>query len=242
MNVQVIRKVLSTSRSVRHAFSLVGRRSTGAKWRLVIPAIAILAIACIVARGDNTPTAPLVSERPPVFTSASFIVKLAGALSADEQQAVIARNGGVEISSVPALRLHNIEAASDTLNATVERYQSDPQVESVEREKIRAVGGTPSDPAYPDQWALPKIGWDSVYGTVSPTGTATIAVLDTGVDASQPDLVGHVSPGYSVLSASSADIDPNGHGTWLASIAAASTDNNIGIAGASSGRPTTTQM
>src|SRR5205809_4566 len=232
MNVQVIRKVLSTSRSVRHAFSLVGRRSTGAKWRLVIPAIAILAIACIVARGDNTPTAPLVSERPPVFTSASFIVKLAGALSADEQQAVIARNGGVEISSVPALRLHHIEAASDTLNATVERYQSDPQVESVEREKIRAVGGTPSDPAYPDQWALPKIGWDSVYGTVSPTGTATIAVLDTGVDASQPDLVGHVSPGYSVLSASSADIDPNGHGTWLASIAAASTDNNLGIAGA----------
>src|SRR5207247_2316293 len=136
--------------------------------------------------------------------------------------------------SVPALRLHNIEAAGDTLNATVERYQSDPQVESVEREKIRAVGGTPSDPAYPDQWALPKIGWDSVYGTVSPTGTATIAVLDTGVDASQPDLVGHLSPGYSVLSASSADIDPTGHGTWLASIAAASTDNNLGIAAADS--------
>src|SRR5207247_3917445 len=155
MNVQVIRKVLSTSRSVRHAFSLVGRRSTGAKWRLALAAIVILAAASVVARGDNTPTAPLVSERPPVFTSASFIVKLAGALSADEQQAVIARNGGVEISSVPALRLHNIEAASDTLNATVQRYQSDPQVGSVERGTTRPGGGRPSDPAYPDRWALP---------------------------------------------------------------------------------------
>src|SRR5207244_11009012 len=91
MNVHVIKKVLSTSRPARDAFSLAGRRSTGAKWRLVLPAIAILAAACVVARGDNTPTTPMVPERPPVFTSASFIVKLAGALSADEQQAVIAR-------------------------------------------------------------------------------------------------------------------------------------------------------
>src|SRR2546427_9831544 len=241
MNVQVIRKVLSMSRSARDAFSLAGRRMAGVKWRLALPAIAILAAACVVARGDNTPTAPSLTstpaaltsapERPAVFTSASFIVKLANGLSADEQQAVLSRNGGVETSSIPALRLHTIQASSDRLDVAIQSYQSDPQVESVEREKIRAAGATPSDPAYPDQWALPKIGWDAVYGTVSPAGSATIAVLDTGVDSSQPDLAGRLVPGYSAFTGSNPNSDPNGHGTWLASIAAASTDNSVGIAG-----------
>src|SRR2546428_3571934 len=214
-------------------------RTSGPKWRLAIPAIAILAAACVVARGDNTPAAPpltssaraLAPELPPVLTPASFIVKLAGGLSADEQQAVLARDGGIETSFVAALRLHTIETSSDALDLTILRYQSDPQVASVEREKIRAAGATTSDPSYPDQWALPKIGWDSVYGTISPTGSATIAVLDTGVDGSQPDLAGRLVAGYSAFTGSDPTSDPNGHGTWLASIAAAGTDNSVGIAG-----------
>src|SRR5438093_13760222 len=60
-------------------------RTVGGKRRLALPAIAILTVACTVARGDNTPTAPTLtapaatpaSERTPVFTSSSFIVKLA---------------------------------------------------------------------------------------------------------------------------------------------------------------------
>src|SRR5437867_7580550 len=203
----------------RHQIFHRSKRPIG-KWCLALPAIAVLATACVVASGDNMPSATpfssapaartVVPERPPVYTSASFIVKLANGLSADEQQTVIARNGGTETSSVSALRLHTIETSGDTLDQIIKNYQSDPLTSSVEREKIRSAGATPSDAAYPDQWALPKIGWDSVHGTVSPAGSATIAVLDTGVDASQPDLLGHVSPGYSVFPASSADTDPNG--------------------------------
>src|SRR5207244_1943367 len=65
-------------------------------------------------------------ERPAVFTSASFIVKLANGLSADEQQAVIARDGGTETASVAALRLHTIETSGDTLDQIINNYQSDP--------------------------------------------------------------------------------------------------------------------
>src|SRR5437867_3119516 len=224
----------------RHQIFHRSKRPIG-KWCLALPAIAVLATACVVASGDNMPSATpfssapaartVVPERPPVYTSASFIVKLANGLSADEQQTVIARNGGTETSSVAALRLHTIETSSDTLDLTIQSYQSDPLILSVEREKIRSAGATPSDPAYPDQWALPKIGWDSVYGTGSPNGSATIAVLDTGVDGSQPDLSGRLVPGYSAFTASDPNSDPNGHGTWLASIAAASTDNGQGIVG-----------
>ena len=53
-------------------------------------------------------------------------------------------------------------------------------------------------------------------------GTAVVAVLDTGVDTSHPDLAGKTT---------AASTDPNGHGTAMAGIIAAGVDNGTGIAG-----------
>src|SRR5262249_54078033 len=89
-----------------------------------------------------------------------------------------------------------------------------------------------SDSLYGQQWALPKIGWDQVYGTVTTQTTVDVAVLDTGVDASHPDLVGSMSPlNNSILDGADPLTDANGHGTWLAGIVAARTNNAQGIAG-----------
>ena len=43
-------------------------------------------------------------------------------------------------------------------------------VTSVETDRVREVQLAPNDPAYDDQWALGKIGWDSAYGSVVPAG------------------------------------------------------------------------
>ena len=90
----------------------------------------------------------------------------------------------------------------------------------------REAEAVPNDPSYSEQWALPQIGWDDAYGTIAPSGSATIAVLDTGVDAVD-DL--SLVDGYSAIGGDTADA--NGHGTWVASIAAANVDNGLGIAG-----------
>ena len=55
-------------------------------------------------------------------------------------------------------------------------------VASVESYRIREIQRIPNDHGYAGQWALPKIGWDSAYGTFEPAGSATVAVLDTCVD------------------------------------------------------------
>src|SRR5205807_332456 len=69
-------------------------------------------------------------------------------------------------------------------------------------------------------------------GTINPGSSATVAVLDPGVDASQPDLQGAVVPGANIVAGSGdGTSDPNGHGTEMAGIVAAATDNNEGIAG-----------
>ena len=51
------------------------------------------------------------------------------------------------------------------------------------------------------------------------------------MDATHPDLNGVVVPGYSVIRWLQSRTDENGHGTWLAGIVAARTDNQQGIAG-----------
>jgi len=66
---------------------------------------------------------------------------------------------------------------------------------------------------------------------VAIAGTATVAILDTGVQAGHPDLDGVVLPGWSALPGADPLTDPNGHGTWMAGIVAAETDNGIGVAG-----------
>src|SRR4029079_17979541 len=57
------------------------------------------------------------------------------------------------------------------------------------------------------------------------------AVLDTGINAAHPDLSGNVVAGTSILDGSNGMTDANGHGTWVAGIVAARSDNGEGIAG-----------
>ena len=170
-----------------------------------------------------------MAEEP--LTTASLIVKMVSGLSTEEQAAVIAANGGTEKSSIPALRLHIVEVPASELSTIIQNYQNDPRVVSVEENKERKAEGEPSDTDYLSQWALPKIGWDQVFGTITPTGSATVAVLDTGVDASHVELTGKLITCASILYGSDCTSDPNGHGTWLAGIVAANTDNKNGIAG-----------
>ena len=113
--------------------------------------------------------------------------------------------------------------------------RADPAVDRVERDHTRATEGAPDDPRYPDQWSLRRIGWDEVRDGPAPKGHAVVAILDTGVDASARDLSGRLLPGVSFVDGVAPDTDPNGHGTWMAGIVGADTDNGTGIAGVAFG-------
>ena len=158
-------------------------------------------------------------------------VKMVAGLTAADQAAVIARNGGVEKSVVAPLRLHVVSVPTAGLPLILSDYKKDPQVESVEVIKARKAEGLPNDQHVGVQWSLSKIGWPDVYGKVSPKGTAMVALLDTGVDATHPDLKGNVIAGTSILDGSNGLKDSSGHGTQMAGIVAAVTGNSKGIAG-----------
>jgi subtilisin family serine protease len=101
-----------------------------------------------------------------------------------------------------------------------------------------AVPSQPNDPAFGLQWNLAATGAPSAWARTTGQGT-TIAIVDSGIDLHHEDLsgkiVGHVScvnsGGDPSKCDSSGGDDDDGHGTHVAGIAAAETDNGRGVAG-----------
>ncbi len=93
----------------------------------------------------------------------------------------------------------------------------------------------PNDAYFDDQYYLNNIlapqAWDYVTGSPA----VTIAVIDTGVDAGNPDLGSKLIDGYDFVENDAVPQDENGHGTFVAGVAAASTNNGSGVAGVSWG-------
>ncbi|MEA2201689.1 MAG: thermitase, partial [Solirubrobacteraceae bacterium] len=199
-------------------------------------AVAMGAFSLTAATASADDQAPLAGPiTPPLSTVAApapipdrYLVTFSSGVSGAQQQAAIADVGATDVSTTSALRLHVVDASE----ASVTALSANPAVQAVEADQVRNVQAAPSDPGYSSQWSLSRIGWDQAFGSVNPAGSATVAILDTGVDASHPDLAGQLAPGTSIVDPSSdGTTDPNGHGTWMAGIVAAATDNGTGIAG-----------
>jgi subtilisin family serine protease len=125
-----------------------------------------------------------------------------------------------------------------------------------------APAGGPNDPLLADQWGLLNTGqrngraqadisafaaWDKTRGSKK----VVVAVLDSGVDYTHPDLAGNMwhrpadvemyrddhlgvvddSEGFSAVEYERDPMDENGHGTHCAGIVGAEGDNNLGIVG-----------
>jgi subtilisin family serine protease len=92
-----------------------------------------------------------------------------------------------------------------------------------------------NDPLYPtEQWAPQRAGFPRAWQLIpNPTSLANIrvAVIDSGVDFNHPDLAMRLLPGVNYVTPGTPPQDDNGHGTHVAGIIAAVTNNGIGIAG-----------
>ena len=108
----------------------------------------------------------------------------------------------------------------------------------------------PNDELYPRQWALSNtrqnggtlgvdIGAEEAWEYAQSFGSSDVivAVTDSGIDYTHPDLAANVVDGYNFVSALYATYPPDdysdnyGHGTHVAGIIGAVADNSVGVAG-----------
>ena len=141
-----------------------------------------------------------------------------------------------------------IDAGGELPGLIIERLLKHPEVIAAESDgAVRACEHIPNDPEFGRQLSLRNSG-QMVGGTSGvigadinaaqaweiSTGSAqvVIAILDTGVSSTHPDLSGKILAGRNFLGSDpGAWEDENGHGTHSAGIAAARSDNGIGVTG-----------
>ena len=89
----------------------------------------------------------------------------------------------------------------------------------------------PNDPLFPAQWHLPAIRAFDHWAVKPPHPPIRVAVVDSGVDGTHPELAGKIAASRSFVGGS-ALVDDFGHGTIVAGEIAAGIGNGVGIAGA----------
>ncbi|MGZ3429907.1 MAG: S8 family serine peptidase, partial [Polyangia bacterium] len=147
--------------------------------------------------------------------------------------------------------LETTPTAAATL-ALVDQLNADPDVEYAEPDYVRHRYGTPttpSDPLFSKQWALPMIKAPQAWGDgYRGSADVTVAIIDTGWVA-HPEIADRVAGGYDFITdpanagdgdGRDADATDTGdstdqssalHGTHVAGIIAAKSDNGVGVAG-----------
>ncbi len=145
---------------------------------------------------------------------------------ADYSAEGFAEEYGVEyVSTIPAIGVHVFR-----VNGDVEKLDGLPGIEFWEVNGTYEIFDVPNDPFFSGQQNLPQIqaveGWQFSKGCPD----VVIAVLDTGIAQRHDDLVGKVIH-HKNFSNSTWPYDRHGHGTHVAGIASAVTDNLLGIAG-----------
>lgn len=144
------------------------------------------------------------------------------------------------------------EKGTNILKA-VEMLNADPAVEYAEPDYLAKYAAAPDDPRYNEQWGLSKVQAEGAWDQTSGSTSIVIAIVDSGVDVTHVDLTPNlwINPGevvgngidddnngfiddyqgWNFVDATNNVQDYIGHGSLVAGVAAARTNNATGIAG-----------
>jgi thermitase len=166
------------------------------------------------------------------FASGQILVRFRSGTAASEVTAVHRLNQGQVLSTIDRIGIQVVQVPiGDELRA-VDRYRANPNVLYAEVDGIvRTLGSfTPNDSMLPNQWGLAQTEATLAWGVTRGSSSIRIAILDTGIDAGHHDINPKVVASRNFTTSRTVS-DRNGHGTHVAGIAAAVTNNARGVAG-----------
>jgi len=184
--------------------------------------------------GDFSPAHPPPSTPAPQVPD-RILVKFKAGVGLLAMAQVNARSGATVEGKISGIGVQVVKVRPGQVASAIAAYKGDPRVEYAEPDYIAEAAYDPNDPyyRYGYQWGLQKIEAPSAWDLSTGHSEVIVAVVDSGVAPTHPDLRDKLVPGYNFVSDSQDTADDHGHGTHMAGIIAATADNGIGIAGVS---------
>lgn len=182
-----------------------------------------------------------------------LLVKPAIGRTVAEIGAVHARCGGRLVRDLPQIGWQIVEVNPEKVMQIRSRYRSSGAIERADFDTAKRVAYTPNDPLWGQEWHLRTIKADLAWDTSLGSSSSVVAIMDTGLQTTHPDLAGNVWTNSGEIAGNGIDDDGNGyvddvhgydfhyndsepddqfgHGTACAGIVAAVGDNGVGLSG-----------
>ena len=177
------------------------------------------------------PGAPVARpSMQPRYVPNTLVVRFRSGVSSASQARLLHRLGATRRMHIPQLHVDVVTVAS--VARAQAKLDASPLVMHATRDELLHVfGSVPDDTFFSYEWGFRQAGFTSIWRPAGAARPVTVAVLDTGVDAMQPDLAGVVRSQIDLVNGGSSTGDDNGHGTAVAGVVAALANNGIGGAG-----------
>jgi thermitase len=203
---------------------------------------AILLLSLVPGAKGEAAAQPKLDEDPSgaPYVAGELLVAYEPGTSAQTEQAVVRRSGGrtaedlserIRLLAFPGIRRNTSEQARErALQRRLEDLRDEPGVAAADYNHLYKASFVPDDPRYAGQWGLRKAAFPGAWNDTRGAG-AKIAIVDSGIDSNHPDIGGKISAQRDFVAGDAVANDPFGHGTQVAGIAAALTNNGKGVAG-----------
>ena len=166
----------------------------------------------------------------PAFAAGRILVEPRAGLSPGDLAKILSVHGG-KGRKLGQSNLYIVELPSNASEkGIVEMLSHNPHLKFAQLDIRHKSTFVPNDPYLGSQWHLNQVGAPAAWDTTQGAGV-TIAIIDSGVDLSHPDLVGNLVAGFNLYDNNTNPADVCGHGTAVAGTAAASSNNGQGVAG-----------
>lgn len=178
---------------------------------------------------------PRDRERPERFTTGQILVKFQPGTSAERIRETHRENETFVEGEIEDLGVQVVNVPRGRERDKIAAYTRNPNVEFAELDYVAEALNIPNDFYFNNQWGMDNLNdtdvdapeaWDKTTGN----STIKIAILDTGIDQDHEDFAGKITANVNFSSSGTVD-DRYGHGTHVAGIAAAATNNSLGVAG-----------
>lgn len=194
-------------------------------------AVSLPALACLaLALGSVANASAAQTTQETQWVPGRLLVQPRPGLSDAEFDKILKPHGAKQVAKIDAINVRVVQLPPKASEKAIAALLSkNKHLKFAERDPILKASATANDRYFPNAWHLAKTGaptaWDQSTGR-----DVVIAILDTGIDGSHPDLAGKLVSGWNFYDNNSNTSDVHGHGTAVGGAAVALTNNSIGVA------------